>query len=148
MCHGRDGGSALNAKPFDELVRGAATTIDRKTSLKLLGAAALGSAIIRPLSAEAKNGRNRKKKKRGGSSTTQVVTVDPNQQCGHQKGECLAFVQFQCARSLLAASARETEAEAVLVDCFTHQSPCCEAFATCNATAGLECLNQRVATEK
>jgi hypothetical protein len=146
MRHGRDGGSALNAEPFDELVRGAAPTIDRKTSLKLLGAAALCSAMIRPLSAEAKNGR--KRKRRGGSSTTQVVTVDPNQQCGHQKGECLAFVQFQCARALLAASARETEAEAVLVDCFTQQSPCCEAFATCNATAGLECLNQRVATEK
>jgi hypothetical protein len=144
--HERDGGSALNGQPFDKLVRNAASTIDRKTSLKLLGAAALGSAMIRPLGAEAKNGR--KKKKKGGSSTTQVVTVDPNQQCAHQKGECLAFVQFQCARDVRAAPAREIEATAVIEDCFTQKSPCCEAFATCNATAGLECLGQRAPIEK
>jgi hypothetical protein len=141
----------MNRQPLDAFTRSARGAFDRKTSLKLLGAALLGAAAVHPLQGGTRA--RKKKKKKGSNGNTGVVAPipppppppDPHARCRPQKDQCVTFVQEQCARNQRMEAA--AAAGDPLADCVTRATPCCEAMVTCNLAATMECLFLRP-TEK
>jgi hypothetical protein len=102
----------VNGQSFDSLARGAASARDRRTSLKLLGAAALATAAAAPMAAEAgKAGKKARKK------------------CKKQGKQCREFIIADCQNF------------PDVQDCIDRTLPCCDPFARCNAAAGFECFD-------
>ena len=85
--------------------------VSRRTSLRLLGGAALTGAVAAPATAIAKN---------AGTKT--------QQRCKRQRGQCLAFAAEFC------------QPKGDPNACEAQFGPCCEPFARCNAGQGIECL--------
>lgn len=104
----------MNTRTFDTMTRGAAA-VSRRGSLRLLGGAALGSALATPaLAAAGKTGKKGQKR------------------CRRQRGQCLAFVEEFC------------QPKGDPGACEEQLSPCCEHLARCSAGEGIECLFSEV----
>ncbi len=109
----------------DALARRAWKTIDRKTSLKVLGGALAAAAMAR-------------------DEPTLAARKGPKgiKRCQAQREQCLTFVETRiCGRVALEAEARLVSAGTE--ECLAFYSPCCDSFSECKMDVGLRCLLRR-----
>lgn len=85
----------MRSAQFDDLTRHVGT-IDRKTSLKVLGGTLAAAAIARPMTAEAKN--NNKKWKKKCKKQVKPCKKFWNKHCGND-GNCKKYYQ-KCCKNL------------------------------------------------
>jgi hypothetical protein len=159
----------VDGSVFDAFARRAAVAIDRKTSLKILGSAAITAVAVRPASAK-KGGKKKARARRAAEDAARAAedaaraAEDAAEQaakqaaalaearCFSQRQQCVDVVRSRfCAR-------RPTEfaTEAVIPtdpegECVARLSICCDYFARCEAAAGFDCLvllQARAATER
>ena len=118
---------------LDVVARRAVNAIDRKTSLKILGAATAVLAAPTLRVGLAKPGKKKKNK--------------CNSKCLSQRDQCLLFLREVRCRVLrfAAAGAEGLEFDQDCVDFYTS---CCDSFASCDAAAGFPCLQRRLPSEK
>lgn len=100
----------MNTSRFDAWTRHA-DAVSRRGSFRVLGGAAVASALAAPTAANAGKGGEKARKR-----------------CQKQRGQCLAFVTEACKS--------ETDSQA----CEALYIPCCGRFAQCDAGKGLECF--------
>lgn len=106
------GEGVVDAGTCDGLLRRAARGIDRRRSLRVLGAGTLGLAAAR-----------------GGSANASKAGKKAKKKCKKQGNSCRAFAQDLCA---------EFQQGQDCVDLFT---PCCASIQKCNAPAFFACVN-------
>ncbi len=127
------GEGVVDAGTFDEVLRRAAKTIDRRGSLKILGGGLAGSSATLGMRADVANaGKNGK----------------GNQKCRRQRGQCLDFVQRRCEVSELSNRAAGVGPAQGNPECVADFNPCCDYFGKCQAKQGLECLTPRRAVSE
>jgi hypothetical protein len=107
----------MKSTSFDALARRAGSGQDRRTSLKLLGAAALATAAAGPVAAKA--GKAGKKAKR---------------KCKKQGNPCRAFAEEIC--DLLATSDPQ--------GCKDAFKPCCNSIQKCKGPAFFSCVEEQL----
>lgn len=111
----------MNEATFDALARQAGSIHDRRTSLKVLGAAAFVAAAAAPLTAEAgKSGKKAKKK------------------CKKQVGPCNTFSNEVCELFFDPGSEFDF--------CVAEASACCAPLKKCAATSFFDCALVVLAT--
>ncbi len=114
------------------LTRRAATVLNRRRSLHVLTATVAAVAML-PFAAPAST-KNRKKKGKGNGQRTNL--------CLAQQSQCLGVIPDFCAERTVK---RLAAAPSPLEDCITQFNPCCDFFAVCDTTGGLDCLSNRKA---
>ena len=143
----------MDGSVFDAFARRAATAIDRKTSLKILGGAAITAVAVRPARAKKKKKALQARRAADAAEDAAEAAEDAAEQaakqaaaladaqCVSQRQQCVATVRSTfCARRPTEFAAEATIPIDPEEECVARLSICCDYFARCEAAAGFNCL--------